>query len=134
MFDVINFWDSSSLDELVGTTAAFVTAIGVILGGLALLWRKVLRPMRNWVRRASRAFAYVERELSNNGGSTVKDKVDELARSQALLVAINEQQRSTLDLVVDELARIKVRLRLEGYDGPPRSGPPTQVDSGRPGG
>jgi len=107
-FRVINLWDHTSWDEVIIGTAGVVLAIGAIAGGCVAMWKKVLRPMRDFTRKASRAWDFIERELSTNGGSTVKDKANQAAAESA-------ETRRLVEALADDMARIKVHLRLEDH-------------------
>jgi hypothetical protein len=71
MIAVLPHWiDSTAVD--VGKVAALVVALGV-------LYRYIVKPIRDTVHRIDVAVTYVESELRNNGGSTLRDKLDKLA-------------------------------------------------------
>ena len=61
------------------TIAAVLTAIGVI-------YRAVVRPLISWGRRVDEGWEAVRTQLmTNNGGSTLKDKIEAIdARTKAL--------------------------------------------------
>lgn len=107
----INLWVGTEVDDFVIATGATVAATGLIITFAVQVVRKVVRPTVRFFRRASKAWDYIETELSNNGGATVKDKADAAAAEAA-------ETRRLLEDVARDVARIKVRLRLDDPDGP----------------
>lgn len=57
-------------------TAQEVVLAGAVVGAVALIWSKVLHPMLRFANRLDAAITRVEHELGNNGGGTLRDRVD----------------------------------------------------------
>ena len=70
-------WEQHSREVIAA--AAVIAAIGVI-------YRSVVRPLVRWGRRLDQGWEAVRTQLmTNNGGSTLKDKIDAIdARTKAL--------------------------------------------------
>lgn len=109
----VDIWAHTEVDDFLVKTGAVAAGIGLIVAGAMQFVRKVVRPTVSFFRRASKAWDYIETELSNNGGSTVKDRVDKAAVDAAQAAKIADETRRLVEALADDMARVKVHLRLE---------------------
>jgi hypothetical protein len=86
--------DPAGVPNVVIITAAVIAALGVI-------WRKVVVPVRGWFRqfkawmeRVETAVTEVSAETRTNGGSTLRDQVNKLNESVAMLLE-HDAERDT---------------------------------------
>jgi hypothetical protein len=67
--------DLRNIGETIILIAAVIAAVGVIVA------KGIIAPMR-FAQRIERAMSRVEHELGNNGGGTLRDRVDAICREQ----------------------------------------------------
>lgn len=68
-------------------------AVTAILTCVGLVWRKVVKPLRDawraikaWMHRVETSVVWTEEQMKPNGGSTLVDKVDVMQKQVALLL------------------------------------------------
>lgn len=86
-----NIWAGTDVDELLVATAGVVaalTAIGTVI------YRFVIRPMRDAVEEVAEMGRWVREQMEPNGGDSLRDKINslttELAEIKALLAVVPE--------------------------------------------
>jgi hypothetical protein len=76
----------------------WLVAVAAALAALGVIWTKGLRPLVHFFQRIADGVIYVQSQMINNGGSTIKDKVDGTAR--------------VVDQIVERLDSIDTRVEL----------------------
>ena len=107
---------AAALAWLVGTAAA-LTALAVIGRVVRRMWRRARKGWR-WamtiLRNIEALHVIVEREMTPNGGSSMKDKLDEQCaagrRRDALLQHHIESDDAVQGVTLTELARVREKL------------------------
>lgn len=67
--------------------AQWIITAGAVVAAVGVIWRGTVRPVLRWGRRIEQAVTVVEQNMSNNGGSSLRDAVDRI--EQRLLVVEN---------------------------------------------
>ncbi len=67
------------------TVAQWVITAGGVVGALGIIFQTVVRPVVKWARRIESAVSVVEMNMSNNGGSSLRDAIDRIEQRLDLL-------------------------------------------------
>lgn len=62
-----------SLVEILASISGCIVSIGII-------WRGVIRPIYRWATRIEKTMSFVEMNMKNNGGSSLRDAVDRIEK------------------------------------------------------
>lgn len=60
------------------TIAQWIITAGGVVGALGIIFQTVVRPVVKWARRIESAVSVVEMNMSNNGGSSLRDAIDRI--------------------------------------------------------
>lgn len=60
------------------TAAQWVITGGAVVGAVGMIFRGLVLPVYRWARRIETAMTYVESNLKNNGGSSLRDAIDRI--------------------------------------------------------
>lgn len=60
------------------TVAQWIITAGGVVGALGIIFQTVVRPVVKWARRIESAVSVVEMNMSNNGGSSLRDAIDRI--------------------------------------------------------
>lgn len=83
-------WDIAGWASAI---AAFLTACGVI-------WRTVIRPIIRWARRVEGALGFVEHEMRENSGKSMRDAVNRIdKRIEKVEQRVSELAPQTITVV-----------------------------------
>ena len=75
----IDFWEHTQWDDaLIG--------LSVLLSAVAVIWQKLIRPMKGAVERMATAWDWVVKEMTPNGGESLRDKVNQAAAASQKVV------------------------------------------------
>lgn len=67
--------------------AQWIITAGGVVGALGIIFQTLVRPVIRWAKRIEKAVSIVEMNMSNNGGSSLRDAVD---RIEARLSAVED--------------------------------------------
>ena len=70
----------------------WIIAVGGAVSAVAAVVQFAVRPVVRWGSRIESAVSFVEMNMTNNGGSTLRDAVD---RIESRLTALEKKQRSS---------------------------------------
>jgi hypothetical protein len=62
------------------TFAQWIITAGATVGALGIIFQTLVRPVFKWAQRIEKAVSTVEMNMSNNGGSSLRDAVDRIER------------------------------------------------------
>lgn len=62
------------------TFAQWIITAGATVGALSIMFQTLVRPVYKWARRIEKAVSIVEMNMSNNGGSSLRDAIDRIER------------------------------------------------------
>ena len=62
------------------TFAQWIITAGATVGALSIMFQTLVRPVYKWARRIEKAVSTVEMNMSNNGGSSLRDAIDRIER------------------------------------------------------
>lgn len=71
--------------------------IAAVIGALAVIWHKAIKPPIRFAQRVEVAMCRVEHELGNNGGGTLRDHVDKIAEETRLLAQHADMRHQAID-------------------------------------
>lgn len=60
------------------TLAQWIITAGGVVGALGIIFQTVVKPVVKWARRIESAVSTVEMNMSNNGGSSLRDAIDRI--------------------------------------------------------
>lgn len=60
------------------TLAQWIITTGGVVGALGIIFQTVVKPVVKWARRIESAVSTVEMNMSNNGGSSLRDAIDRI--------------------------------------------------------
>lgn len=95
----------------VRDVAEQVVLAGAVVGALAVIYTKGIRPPIRFAQRVERAMSRVEHELGNNGGGTLRDHVDAIASDQRRLAEAHHERHEAL---AARLSALETHLGLPG--------------------
>lgn len=67
--------------------AQVIITLGGVVAALGVIWRGTVRPVLRWGRRIEQAVTVVEQNMTNNGGSSLRDAIDRI--EQRLVIVEN---------------------------------------------
>jgi hypothetical protein len=62
------------------TFAQWIITVGATVGALSIIFQTLVRPVFKWAQRIEKAVSTVEMNMSNNGGSSLRDAIDRIER------------------------------------------------------
>lgn len=74
------------------TVAQWIITAGGVVTALAAIFQFVFRPVIRWGTRIEKAVTFVESNMTNNGGASLRDAID---RIEARLVAVEKIPQSS---------------------------------------
>lgn len=72
--------------------AQWIITAGAVCGAVAVIIQTVIRPVIRWGTRIEKAVSFVEMNMQNNGGSSLRDAID---RIEYRLVELEKKPRSS---------------------------------------
>ena len=69
------------------SVAQWIITAGGVVGAFGIIFQTLVRPVIRWAKRIEKAVSIVEMNMSNNGGSSLRDAVD---RIEARLSAVED--------------------------------------------
>lgn len=60
------------------TAAQWIITAGAVVGALGVMFHTLIRPIYKWATRIETAMTYVEMNMKNNGGSSMRDAIDRI--------------------------------------------------------
>jgi len=74
------------------TVAQWIITAGGVVAALGVMWRAVAYPVIKWGRRIEKAVSFVELNMVNNGGASLRDAID---RIEARLTVVEKKPESS---------------------------------------
>jgi hypothetical protein len=62
------------------TFVQWIITAGATVGALGIIFQTLVRPVFKWAQRIEKAVSTVEMNMSNNGGSSLRDAIDRIER------------------------------------------------------
>ena len=62
------------------TFVQWIITTGATVGALGIIFQTLVRPVFKWAQRIEKAVSIVEMNMSNNGGSSLRDAIDRIER------------------------------------------------------
>lgn len=72
--------------------AQWVITAGGVVAAVGVMWRGVAWPIIRWGRRIEKAVTFVEMNMTNNGGTSLRDAID---RIESRLTAVEKKPQSS---------------------------------------
>jgi len=60
------------------TFVQWIITTGATVGALGIIFQTLVRPVFKWAQRIEKAVSIVEMNMSNNGGSSLRDAIDRI--------------------------------------------------------
>ena len=74
------------------TVAQWIITAGGVVAALGIIWRGLVYPVVRWGKRIEKAVSFVEANMTNNGGASLRDAID---RIEARLAAVEKIPQSS---------------------------------------
>jgi hypothetical protein len=74
------------------TVAQWIITTGGVVAALGVIWRGVVYPVVRWGKRIEKAVSFVESNMTNNGGASLRDAID---RIEARLSVVEKKPESS---------------------------------------
>lgn len=98
----------------IETGADLAVAVASTLVALGIIWRYLVRPVRDAFKRVERSVVFVEAELKPNGGSSARDAIDRIEvkvdNHEGRLIAVERALVSVSELS-DAVHALEAKLR-----------------------
>jgi uncharacterized alpha-E superfamily protein len=72
--------------------AQWIITSGGVVAAVGVMWRGVAWPVIKWGRRIEKAVTFVEMNMTNNGGTSLRDAID---RIESRLKAVEKKPQSS---------------------------------------
>jgi hypothetical protein len=72
--------------------AQVIITFGGVVAALGVIWRGLMWPVIRWGRRIEKAVSFVEMNMTNNGGTSLRDAID---RIESRLDAVEKKPQSS---------------------------------------
>jgi len=72
--------------------AQVIITLGGVVAALGVIWRGLVWPVIRWGRRIEKAVTFVEMNMTNNGGASLRDAID---RIESRLDAVEKKPQSS---------------------------------------
>lgn len=80
----------------------WIITSGAVVSAVAMIFRVVVWPVVKWARRIEKAVATVEMNMTNNGGSSLRDAID---RIEARLTSVEDHMTKPAEPVKKQTVR-----------------------------
>ena len=74
------------------TVAQWIITAGGVVAAIGIIWRGVVYPVIKWGKRIEKAVSFVESNMVNNGGASMRDAID---RIEARLTVVEKKPESS---------------------------------------